>query len=211
MRIQLELDLTVTPRTKRAIKWFAIPFAVLAGSAAIAHAWTADTSWIANGQQLSASKLNAILSEADNRLKALEAGSAKPIYTNRSTGQQTTLFGQPCGRTSPTTGAVNDGAGKVGYQGARSLCQKVAGCTANAHMCTTLEVVAYMSTGGDPGGTYAWIASGSDGINPSMQRIDDCFGFTSAAATVGGQQSSSSGNFPNAGGCNTAAQILCCD
>jgi hypothetical protein len=72
MRIELELDLTVTPRTKRAIKWFAIPFAVLAGSAAIAHAWTADTSWIATGGQVSASKLNAILNEADTRLKALE-------------------------------------------------------------------------------------------------------------------------------------------
>ncbi len=77
MKLQLEIDLDITPRAKSAIRWILLPVAVLMGSAAIAHAF--DMSWIASGQKVSSMKLKEVLSEVDTRLVALENGTTSAV------------------------------------------------------------------------------------------------------------------------------------
>jgi hypothetical protein len=75
------VDFRLSQNAKRAIRWGLLPLAVLIGSMALARAY--DTSWIASGQQVSASKLKGDLDEVQTRLTALEqpaAGLWKP-YT----------------------------------------------------------------------------------------------------------------------------------
>jgi hypothetical protein len=82
--MRIDIDLHVTPRTTRAIKWIALPFAVLAGSAAVAHAWTADTTWISPSKPVSAGSLKALFDEADARLKALETAPSYGSFSTQS-------------------------------------------------------------------------------------------------------------------------------
>jgi hypothetical protein len=75
VKIQLEIDISLTPRTKAAIRWVATPLALLLGTAAVAHA-TIDTTWINPGSPLSASQLKANFQDAETRLAALEASKS---------------------------------------------------------------------------------------------------------------------------------------
>ena len=83
MRIQIDLE--ITPRAKKAITWIALPFAVLVGSAFVAHAsWPSGDPalWMTSGSPISASKLLGLFNDADKRLGALEAApAAVPVGT----------------------------------------------------------------------------------------------------------------------------------
>ena len=80
------LDVRLSENTKRAIRWVLLPVAVLAGSMAVARAYT--TTWIATGQPMSATNLKGNLDEIQNRLAAVEGqvhpGSAFQAWLTNS-------------------------------------------------------------------------------------------------------------------------------
>jgi formylglycine-generating enzyme required for sulfatase activity len=82
--MHITIDFDITPRTKRALLWLGTPLAVLAGSLAVAHAWSADTSWIQSGQPVDAAKLRALFNEAEARFAALEGGDCPRGYARDS-------------------------------------------------------------------------------------------------------------------------------
>jgi hypothetical protein len=53
------VDVRLSEDAKRAIRWVMLPLAVLAGSMSVARAY--DTTWIASGALISATKLKADL------------------------------------------------------------------------------------------------------------------------------------------------------
>jgi hypothetical protein len=75
----LTLDVRLSKNTKRAIGWVLLPVAVLAGSMAVAHAYS--TSWIVAGQPISAASLSTALNEVQSRLVALETGAKGAAVT----------------------------------------------------------------------------------------------------------------------------------
>ena len=74
MKINLEIDLSLSPRVKNAIRWVVVPAAVLVGSITVAHAWTnpASTAWITPGGKVSFLGLTTLVKEINDRLDALE-------------------------------------------------------------------------------------------------------------------------------------------
>jgi hypothetical protein len=66
------VEFQLSASAKRAIRFVFLPIVVLLGTIAVAHA-TYDTSWIASGQVIDASKLKQNLDEAQSRIAALES------------------------------------------------------------------------------------------------------------------------------------------
>jgi hypothetical protein len=81
MNIKLTLD---APRggLRRLVLFVFLPIALILSVDLAAHAF--DTSWIASGQVLSATKLKAALDEAQTRLMALEAAQTKQVMVTAS-------------------------------------------------------------------------------------------------------------------------------
>jgi hypothetical protein len=69
----MTVDLRLSTNAKWAIRWVLLPLGMLTGSMAVARAY--DTTWIASGLPLSATKLKADLDEAQARIAALEGRS----------------------------------------------------------------------------------------------------------------------------------------
>jgi hypothetical protein len=78
------LDVRLSENTKRAIRWVLLPIAVLAGSMAVARAYT--TTWIMSGQPVSSSNLKGNLDEIQTRLAGLEGAAPVVIQSAERTG-----------------------------------------------------------------------------------------------------------------------------
>lgn len=136
-----------------------------------------------DGDTLTAKSLNDNFTDIDSRLSKLE-----------------TTY---CGTTVTVTGQL-DAAN--GYMAGKTLCQGVAACGAEGHMCTSMEMVNYTSTGGaaPPSG---WVVTGQH-ASVANQAMNDCEGFTKADPQVWGEVWQ--GNHPFASTCNNTHPVLCC-
>lgn len=73
--MRIRIDIVISPRVKRVVAGLLGVVAV--GAVGTAHAtWQHDTSWIASGEKISATKLGDLWTEADARLVALEQALA---------------------------------------------------------------------------------------------------------------------------------------
>jgi hypothetical protein len=116
--MKIEIDLVVTPRTKRAIKWLVLPFAVLGGSAAVAHATLSGDqpvayASVASGQPIKAANVKALLDDLDARLGTVEARTQTLALSTSNTsicssGLCSGVVQQPAGWVASVT---NTGAG----------------------------------------------------------------------------------------------------
>jgi hypothetical protein len=105
INIRLKID-APTGWQRRVLLYVVTPLALVAATAAIAHA-TIDTSWIADGKPVSSSKLEGNLKALDMRLATLEHG--EPTY-----GAQVTAGG---GVVSMTGGSWLAPGGSTGIAG----------------------------------------------------------------------------------------------
>jgi hypothetical protein len=73
--MRFTIDIDITDRTKKAIKWMVLPFAVFAGTVAVAHATlTPDPNvWAVSKAPVLAANLRDNLNQLDGRLSAVEA------------------------------------------------------------------------------------------------------------------------------------------
>jgi hypothetical protein len=121
------------------------------------------------------------------------------VYTNPVTNGRYSLNAGFCGQTTAlSTGNLG------GYTGAKTQCETTCG-TDTAHMCTSEEVIRYVSTGGTMPNEQLWIATGV-----GVEFLTDCLGWTSSSDTSQG------GTFwtPDQPGlilCSASARVACCD
>ena len=153
---------------------------------------------------LAASACTDEVCEGDECLVVGPEGPAGPegppgpaLYVNPETGIEYALNASPCGFTTPYSGNVG------GYTSANGLCQDIDSCNPAAHVCTTDELIRYVSTGG---------TLPVDGRFVSYDR-DNCGTFTySGTATDSGlvwdvDDNRVRRNFS----CDTLFPLLCCD
>jgi len=122
-----------------------------------------------------------------------------------SVAANTSVEGLFCGATAATfpnlDGVVESNGSKAsGYRAAKLVCEKVAGCSARAHMCTSSELIRSESlrVSGIP--SLAWYANGES----------DCSRWTNNTPTASGSAwivNGGAGRMP----CATALSIACCD
>lgn len=97
---------------------------------------------------------------------------------------------------------ANTDAGVGGYLGANTLCQAVAGCGANSHVCTREEVLRSYVLGSSPAPVTGWVSLGP---------LADCDGFTSATGLTGTKWNSLGTKMFFDADCAVATDpILCC-
>jgi len=76
-------------------------------------------------------------------------------------------------------------------------------------MCTTLEMVAFVSTGGTLPGSDHWIATGYQTRESAGNIVNDCSGWT--VGNTGVPASMWNAIRPTWGACNGSAPIACCE
>src|SRR5262245_30650925 len=103
-----------------------IPALLLLGASALAIADVPNT--FADGDTLSAAKMNANFKDIDERL------AKAAVFTNSETMETYSLNGGVCG----VTAAVDANIG--GYAAAKTMCKQKCGNSATAHMCTSEEL-----------------------------------------------------------------------
>lgn len=154
-------------------------------------------------------------SSADTATTAMTATTATNASTAASlvfsVGATKTSVGIPCGTTAAKYNGALATSMKSGYVQAASLCQAVAGCKADAHMCSSDEVARFTAAGGfgqdGKSGTSGWIST----FSPSTLAAD-CVGWTDSTSGHGGVlvYIDSIGARPNAVGCDQQYPIQCC-
>jgi hypothetical protein len=123
-----------------------------------------------------------------------------------------------CGESpTSTTGSFSYNSGALtGYQAAKAICQTSTGCNASAtaHMCSAEEMVRSSQLGVTVPG-QGWYSTGTYATQGAGPVVDDCYGWTAAAA--GDDGAIWSPGAPSGAGdatilsCATTTPILCCD
>jgi hypothetical protein len=160
---------------------------------------------------IEAANASAAVGALDGRIAAVE----RPIYTNATSGAQYSLHGKYCGVTGSVTGNLAPLSTVTGYAAAKALCQAVSGCSPAAHVCTTEEVVRYVSTGGAfatnvwyASGTLSWVWEPGPVVNYG---VNDCVAFSSNTSMGYGSMWLTTTNGPYYALCNVPNPIACCD
>lgn len=210
--MRIRIDVEITPRARRALTGLLL--VGLTGTVANAHAgWSSDVTWIAPNEPISATKLKALFTEADERITAVEDDvakleAAKPVVTKN--GKQWSLGATYCGITAATDGSAG------GYATTKALCeQPTTGCpsasgglgSSSAHMCTAEELVRSASSGIPLPGA-GWYNRGARVIEGPSSAMTDCAGWTSNSTNMSGALWSVT---PSGATCNATYPILCCD
>lgn len=197
----ITVDLEIPRRTKRIALLLGIPALIIGGSA-IAIAAVPNT--FADGDVLSAEKMNANFTALDTRITALE--QAKPPAPVIQVGnKQYSLDGVYCGSTAPVGGSIG------GYTGAKVLCEQACGSSSSAHVCTPTEMVrtAQLAV---PITNAGRIASGLHVLYPpNNYAINDCNGFTTGGASFYGAAWEPVEGVATVYACNLSKPLLCCD
>jgi hypothetical protein len=192
--------------------------AVSAASLTASGAVTA-ASFSGNGSGLSNVTASA-LSQASSD-PACNASTAGALYFNTAdhtirscNGSSFVVIGPPgtyCGvSSSATTGAISTAGTTDGYQAAKALCETTCNTPA-AHMCSSEEWIRSRQLGVWPsgfGGGVPWISGGLAFATAGAGQVNDCAGWTTAAATVSGPV----GNLaaPLTQTCDTSRPVACC-
>ena len=204
MKIHVRFEWEVPSWAKNGLR-IGLPLLALLGGVGVA--WATFTPFPSHAL-LTSTGLNAALQDLQDQIK-------KPVFTNRTSGETTSLAAQPCGFTAATAGQISGGT-DTGYHGAAQKCAQEAACNSpGPHMCTAEELVRYLATGGDlatvTGYTApSWFASGvyaSSAVGPTI----DCRGFNSAVASDRGMIWTGKGDPINWAGCDQQFPIACCD
>ena len=218
MQIKLIIDLQMSPRTKRTIRWIALPLAVFAGTAAtVALANIVPGGGPIPVQQfdasapVSAESFSADFANIQSRLSALERQVTQDGgYSNNAVY---------CGATDSTVGDLSSltslGGAALGYVKAKAYCQTACANSKTAHICSGEELSRSAQLGNQPS-TDGWYATGSGvggpGANSGVPY--DCLGWTSASSSTWGPLWANQGaGIPSPGGetCSIPEPVLCCD
>jgi hypothetical protein len=197
INIRLKID-APTGWQRRVLLYVATPLALVAATAAIAHA-TIDTTWIMNGQPVSAMKLAGNLNDLDARV-------SKPTITKM--GKQFSIGATYCGVTATTPGDLSALGGANAYAGAKAACQLVAACgnSLSAHMCSSEELTRTMQLG-LPSPSTSWYAAGV-ATGPATLLVSDCNGYTVNSAGISGPVWINNAGYTS---CNNTYPVACCD
>ena len=194
MRINIDIDDRIVAAFRRVFRRanLAIVVAALLSGAAVVYATpiVVDHSF-SDGDIISSTEVN------ENFAKITEAS----VYTN-PTGKKYTLNAAFCGNTTATS--MGD---LGGYAGAKTQCEAVATCTETAHMCTAVEIVRFVSTGGTMPAEAVWYATGV--VGEDNGRITDCSGWTTA--TVNERGARWNATTPDSQPCSAPQRVACCD
>jgi hypothetical protein len=181
---------------------------------------------IVENQSLGRSKLGAVpfAIEAGRAAEASGALRARleslPKYTNPTTGKVISFNGSYCGLSVPATGNISGGAAP-GYPAAKVLCEQVCG-TPTAHVCTPVEMLRYVATGGVlPTTGDFWhigrVEAGSYGYSGTTH-TNDCWGWTStstsspmASMAWRWHPSILQAGHPYSATCSGSTPVLCCN
>ena len=195
--MRILIDIEITTRAKRAIRWVLLPAAAFLGTVTVAHATLdpAPSTWAISGRPISANSLARNLVQLDSRVTTLEDFQKKVTSSGGFSGGATFVK-----QTSTTYlgGAVG------GYVGARNKCQSAVGTT-SAHMCSGEETIRSAQLG--MLGTADGYFSTADAIYGTPN--DDCYGWTDSTGAHYGEYWAF--GRANASGCVTPHPILCCD
>lgn len=200
MKLHFEIDCVVSSRAKVAIRWFALPVAVLLGSFAVAHA-AIDTKWISTKAPVSASLLKANLDGLQTQI-----GSGRFVATMGGKPYSVGATGY-CGNTSGGyTGALG------GYVGAKAACETACG-SSSAHMCTAEEVVRTWQLGKAIAFSgYAWYSVGLRGMTDTTgNTLNDCGSWNSSSSVHLGAVWDPMNQGVSVKSCNETHGVLCCD
>jgi hypothetical protein len=190
------------------------------GNLAVGGAVTA-ASFSGNGAGLSNLTASGLVQASSD--PACNASTAGALYFNTAdhtihicNGSSFVVIGLPgtfCGvSSSSTTGAISTaGAGTTGgYQAAKTLCETTCNSPA-AHMCSSEEWIRSRQLGVWPssfGGGAPWISGGVASTTAGGGQVNDCAGWTSAAATVSGPIGNPAA--PLTQTCDAPSPIACC-
>ena len=145
-----------------------------------------------------ASGTDAHIQEQDAQIADLTAQIADlTAYTD-------SLIASPCGETDPQDGAFG------GYDQGKVLCGGANGCSPDAHLCTSDEILRHFNAGGDlmSLSNTAWVSGGVMSHSPTYGFVNDCSGWT--ATNYYGAVWNSNGQ-PSFSPCTDLRPLLCCD
>jgi len=171
--VTFQLSLPRTPS-----RWLLLGAAVVIGAVG-AVAVAAPQAFVAN-EPLSAAKLNANFADLDARVRRFESAY--------------------CGKSAITTAKLDN---VNGFAAGATLCRSVAGCNANAHVCTQEEMFR-LASGGMTTSEQAWIVGtvGNGGGQCNGLTIEDgnYFGTTWGPGARSGVAN-----------CATKLPVFCCN
>lgn len=217
MRIKLEIDLSLSPRSRWVIAWVLTPVAVLAGSGAVAHAWTGGltTAWIQQNAPVSATSLKGLLDQTDQRLNALENKSIESRVATYTVGGETLSYSLGAVYVKPTEDATpGDMSGLAGVQAykahfaAKKACE-MATSSKSAHMCTGDEIARSAALGVAPPSTIGWYTT-QFRIDTGNMSNGDCDGWRNADVNHAGHVGAAPWS-PSSQTCDKPLPVLCCD
>ena len=137
-----------------------------------------------------------------NSCPAGGGGNTRSVYTNPATGIAISSGGSFCGASATAVGGV---AG--GYAGVKALCEFT--CTSpTAHVCSSPEMVRYLSTGSETPDEHLWIVAGMRADFSGLP-VYDCAGFTTNSAGSLGYTWFQ--HRPSVKSCDGSSRVACCD
>ena len=203
MGIEIRIKIDLTPWQKKLVRGAVVTGAVIAAlGIGVALAGPIDTTWIVQGNPLTAAQLKSDLDGLQTQVAALQAFQAQATADGGYS-----LGATYCGMTAATTGALSGPGSLTGYASAKGQCQGVAACSPTAaHMCTADELIRTRALGiAAPNG---WYSNAAYAYYPGPEPYADCDGWTSSSNQPYGPVWNSS---PSQDDCAATQSILCCN
>jgi hypothetical protein len=100
----------------------------------------------------------------------------------------------------------------TGYAAAKAMCEASCGNSPTAHVCESIEMVRFYSTGGTISGSGSGRTVSGIDTGTASNGANDCKGFLSSTAMgSAGWAWDSTGGSPLAPNCSGTMPLLCCD